>query len=216
MAKEFDFKAQQPARRAAKCPDAATDSEGHTYRTVLIGEQCWFAENLAVSTSRSGARLPDTVVIDLNAYGRLYRYPHVTVEGGLCPAGWHVPTDNEFQTLERTLGLTDTQLASRAWRGDNKESLRLKKSATAFSWTEADTALVNQTGFSLEPAGEQIGFFTGADGVYAGLWTTTEYGGDMAFVRYFVWNATTDNNGKIWRDAVDKERAYSVRCLRDG
>lgn len=159
--------------------------------------------------------LDDTVVIDLERYGRLYRHPQVVDAEGLCPAGWHVPSDAEFQTLEKTLGLTEDERSATSWRGSQQEALRLKKSASAFSWTPDDEERVNQTGFSLLAAGESIGFFTGADGIYAGLWTSTIVDDGNAWVRYFVWNPMSGNNGKIWRDSVDRARAYSVRCVRD-
>jgi uncharacterized protein (TIGR02145 family) len=215
VTRELDTATQETMRAQVDCPDSVSDVDGNTYATVVVGEQCWFAENLQTTKDRKGAVLDDVVVIDLEAYGRLYRHPQVVDAEGICPVGWHVPSDAEFRVLEETLGLTADEQSATKWRGSQREALRLKKSASAFSWTPEDEALVNQTGFSLLAAGESIGLFTGADGIYAGLWTSTIVDDENAWVRYFVWNPASGNNEKIWRDSVDRGRAYSVRCLKD-
>jgi uncharacterized protein (TIGR02145 family) len=215
VTRELDTAAQEAMRARVDCPASVQDVDGNTYATVVVGEQCWFAENLRTTRDRAGTVLDDTVAIDLEAYGRLYRHPQVIDAEGICPVGWHVPSDVEFHLLEETLGLTADERNATKWRGSKLEGLRLKKSASAFSWTPDDETLVNQTGFSLLAAGESIGLFTGADGIYAGLWTSTLVDDENAWVRYFVWNPASGNNGKIWRDSVDRGRAYSVRCLRD-
>lgn len=216
VTRPFDFAAQRPARAAAGCPDDVTDVEGHVYPTVLIGEQCWTAANLKTAHYRDGSDVEDTVVIDLEAYGRLYRFAQVASDKGLCPAGWHVPSDEEVQTLERAVGLPEAALQGTGWRGETDPARTLKLSDSAFSWTAEEEAEVNRTGFSFPAAGESIGLFTGASGLYAGLWTSTRADDDTAWVRYFVWLAVNPRSGRIWRDHVDDERAYSVRCLHDG
>ena len=113
--------------------------QGYDYATVLIGEQCWFAENLRSenyqngdaipanlsdsewsSTTFSGALAvygedagcsdssPDGDACDeewsLSEYGRLYNWYAVDDARGLCPSGWHVPTDGEWMTMEMAAG----------------------------------------------------------------------------------------------------------------
>ncbi len=130
------------------CGDPYT-YEGHSYATVLIGTQCWFAENLrsenynteaAIATGLDDATWSTTTdgavtvydegganaVANLSTYGRLYNWYAVNT-GNLCPTGWHVPTDEEYTTL--TDGLGGTSVAgdpmkssasdSPAWNGTN-------------------------------------------------------------------------------------------------
>ena len=112
--------------------------QGYDYATVLIGEQCWFAENLrnehyangdAIpsglsdsewSSTASGATAvygedagcnnysPDIDACDpsqsLSEYGRLYNWYAVDDARGLCPSGWHVPTDGEWTAMTDFLG----------------------------------------------------------------------------------------------------------------
>lgn len=215
VTRPVDFAATKPARAAAGCPDQAQDGDGNTYPTVLLGQQCWFATNLRVTRYRDGSAIGDAPEIDVAQYGRLYRFTHVEDPRGLCPAGWHVPSDAEVQVMERLVGLTDAELTSRGWRGKQKQARRVKLSATAFSWTPEEERTVNDTGLSIVAAGEEIGAFKGANGLYAGLWTSTADTAAAAWVRYFTWLAVNPRQDMIWRDSVDRARAYSVRCVLD-
>jgi len=215
VTRPVDFAAASQARAAAGCPDQVTDGDGNVYPTVLIGAQCWFASNLRTTHYRDGSAIGDTPEIDVAQYGRLYRFTHVENPKALCPAGWHVPSDDEVKTLERAVGLTDAELGARGWRGKERQARKLKLAATAFSWTQEEQRLVNQSGLSIVAAGEEIGAFKGADGLYAGLWTSTGEDSATAWVRYFTWLAVNPRQDMVWRDSVDKARAYSVRCLQD-
>ena len=96
--------------------------EGYDYSTVQIGDQCWFSENCRylpeVSPSSEGSETePYYYVNDYQgtdlaaaqstenyaAYGVLYNWPAVMTEG-ICPSGWHIPTDEEFTQLTDFLG----------------------------------------------------------------------------------------------------------------
>ena len=110
---------------------------GYDYATVQIGDQCWFAENLRNECYQNGDSIPAelddnewytttsgamTVIgegnsdcyssncdqtFSLNEYGRLYNWYSVDDSRGICPNGWHVPTENEWTTLTTTLGGMD-------------------------------------------------------------------------------------------------------------
>ena len=105
---------------AWQCGDPL-EYQGYDYETVQIGEQCWFAENLRAENYRDGDAIPSdlsfswsstssgaTTVfpgsVSNEAYGRLYNWYAVDDARGLCPSGWHVPTDGEWMTMEMDLG----------------------------------------------------------------------------------------------------------------
>ena len=89
--------------------------DGYTYSVVEIGDQCWFSENLRSTVYADGTSIPEVTAdgtwtglssgarcdYDHNAsnvatYGRLYNWYAVNSGSGLCPSGWHVPTDGEW------------------------------------------------------------------------------------------------------------------------
>jgi uncharacterized protein (TIGR02145 family) len=198
-------------------PDPVTDIEGNIYKTVRIGEQVWMAENLRSSTFSDGSVIPEiSVATDWNeltspglcwydndevsnkeTYGALYNYYSV-VSGSLCPAGWHVPSMDEWQQLRDVLGDTIT--------GGGK----LKEEGT-LHWKSPNTGAVNSYGFTALPAG--IRYF---EGTYNSVTYFTSY-----------WSSTEADNNKAWcfslyyNDAVaainsiSKKDGFSVRCIKD-
>jgi uncharacterized protein (TIGR02145 family) len=104
------------------CPGTPTVTyAGKTYNTVQIGSQCWLRENLDVGTMVLGSQEQtdnDTIekycygdsTVNCDTYGGLYQWKEAmqydTTQGvrGICPAGWHIPTLAEFQTLSTTVG----------------------------------------------------------------------------------------------------------------
>ena len=210
----FDYASNADARKKLGCPDSATDREGTVYKTVAIGEQCWFAENLAVSTHRDGSEVVDSAVIHLEKYGRLYRFDSVANAAGLCPTGWRVPSDSDLQELEAFLGMPASELNELRWRGQ-QVSRAIKKYDVAFSWSDDEKETINSTGFALLPAGETLPLIGAvAEGSYAGLWTRTVADDGKIWARYITWNALHPSNTGIWRRTVNNDsRTYSVRCL---
>lgn len=112
------------------CGETITDRDGYSYKTIRVGEQCWMAENLKTKTKADGtcinggsAPCAAASVTDNNkgrscygnseancdTYGALYTYAGIagTLDTpgiqGICPDGWHIPTHNEFTTLERAV-----------------------------------------------------------------------------------------------------------------
>ena len=99
-----------------------TDIDGNVYNTVTIGTQTWMKENLKVTKYRNGDAIGTTTASISNdssskyqwaynndesnaaTYGRLYTWYAATDSRGVCPTGWHVPTDAEWTTLIDYLG----------------------------------------------------------------------------------------------------------------
>ena len=102
---------------------AALNLTAYAYSVVEIGDQCWFAENLRTTVYADGSAIPeetddaawtglstgarcdyDNDASNALTYGRLYNWYAVNNGSGLCPSGWHVPTDGEWTALETYLG----------------------------------------------------------------------------------------------------------------
>ncbi|MFH1295682.1 MAG: fibrobacter succinogenes major paralogous domain-containing protein [Bacteroidota bacterium] len=130
---------------------------------------------------------------------------------GICPAGWHVPSDAEWMELEMFLGMSAGE-ANRVmeWRGTD-EGGKLKETGTT-RWQEPNTGATNESGFTALPAGQRNdeGLFLGKQ--YAGFYhTSTEYQGTSSSAsRFLSWDMSM-----IWRDFGPKNFAFSIRCLKD-
>ena len=204
--------------------------EGHDYATVLIGGQCWFAENLRSENYADGSVIPAgldaatwsattagaVTVYDeggsnegtnLATYGRLYNWYAVDDARGLCPSGWHVPTDGEFMTLEMELGMsyTDANSISSANRGTD-QGAQMKSSASdspAFDGT-------NTSGFSGLAGGGRYndGVFY-SEGYFGIFWSASAYG-TGAWFRLLSGGYT-----EVYRYDDSRRFGFSVRCVRD-
>jgi uncharacterized protein (TIGR02145 family) len=187
--------------------DTFTDSrDNQVYRIVTIGTQTWMAENLnwAGDDGNLGACYANNAS-NCNLYGRLYDWE--TVMGGsassssspsgvrgICPVGWHVPSDAEWTTLTNFVGSNaGNDLKSRSGWHDN--------------------GYVHYTydfGFSALPGGERwSGDFYNA-GYFGNWWSATEFDATNARFRYMYWDHSFVST--YW---YNKSYALSLRCLRD-
>ena len=174
--------------------------DGESYATVTIGGQKWMAENLRhnVTGSWENPAFPSA------AYGRLYDWN--TAEN-ICPAGWHLPTDEEWKTMEIRMGLSEEEANESAeFRGSIGIGM---KSTTGWSASGNGT---NTSGFNAYPAG-----YYRVDSlshhnleIYANFWTATESSGAYAWLRTLAHNRTGVNRSK-----TQKENGYSCRCVED-
>ena len=198
--------------------------QGYDYTTVLIGEQCWFAENLrsenysngdAITSNLTNEEWPFTTsgattifgqgdvecsVVEsaqacdelwsLEEYGRLYNWHSVIDNRGLCPSGWHVPTDNEWFALTDFLG----------------DSSGFKMATTTgWSWNQG----TNSSGFSGKPGGDRTTTRFQYEG-FAGNWWSSTSSEDEAWRRQIATDAPN-----LGRFQVNKNFGLSVRCLQD-
>ncbi len=207
------------------CPPTVTDIDGNTYNTIVIGTQCWMAENLNIGTAISGSSnqsnnggyiekyCMNNLISNCDIYGGLYQWDetmdYVTTEGaqGICPTGWHLPTDAEWCTLENYVDSGAVLCSETGWRGIDAGG-NLKETDT-IHWNSPNTGATNSSGFSALPGGRSSsGGFLGA-GLWGGWWGSTEYN-DKAYRRSLNYDRAT-----VDRYALDKSRGYSVRCLQD-
>jgi uncharacterized protein (TIGR02145 family) len=193
---------------------------GVDYSTVQIGDQCWFAENLRTTTYLNGDSIPQNLnegdwssttsgaMAFYNngpAYGGLYNWFAVDDARGLCPSGWHVPTDGEWMTMEMALGMSEADANSTGWRGTD-QGTQMK---TTYGWYY-DGNGTNSSGFSGLPGGNRAndGYFNYAGDV--GLWWSSSPSGSNAWLRYM--NSYFES---VTRANLNPRWGFSVRCVRD-
>ncbi len=217
--------------------------DGLKYATVLIGSQCWMGENLAYLPSVSPSSLFSETIpyyyvydyqgTDVSAakatayyqtYGALYNWlaamagevsSNSVPSGvlGICPNGWHLPSDEEWKILEGEVdsqfGYPDPEWDDWGWRGLDAGG-NLKESGTTH-WNSPNTGATNSSGFAVLPGGFRYG---------TGLFYHV---GNRAY----FWSSTGADSGNTWGrclyyDGADVEKNYyykhygfSVRCLKD-
>jgi uncharacterized protein (TIGR02145 family) len=212
----------QENKSAAPASATVTDVDGNVYKTVTIGNQVWMAADLKTTRYRNGDLIGTTspATLDISSestpkyqwayagdesnvatYGRLYTWYAATDSRNVCPAGWHVSTDAEWQTLIDFLG------------GDIAAQGKLKEAGTTH-WHSPNTDATNESGFTALPGGNRFNNepFTGL-GYGSHWWTATEYDAKFAWRRIMV-NITLlplDPTGG-W---ADKKIGWHVRCIKD-
>ncbi len=198
------------------CGSTVTDIDGNVYDVVRAGNTCWMAENLKTTRYRDGSQI-SSITNDVswsnantgswcnyannsangNTYGRLYNWHAVNNSAGLCPEGWHVATQGEWQALmayANTFG--------------NGTGGALKSTEL---WANENIGATNETGFSALPSG-----IRNADGTFEGIlhhtsfWSSTPDVGATSF-SYGIWE-----NGDFTIEASqDRSRGQACRCVKD-
>ena len=197
-----------------------TDVDGNNYNTVQIGTQCWTQSNLKVSKYRNGDNIPTGLSnstwasttngayaiynndpVNDGVYGKLYNHYAVMDTRGLCPTGWHVPTDGEWTTLENHLG------------GWSVAGGALKSTATQLTpggWNSPNTGATNISGFSAGPGGLRGDFGAFNYLGFGGYWWSSSLIGPNAYLL-----GLGSNDGVVSRGNGYRTDGLSVRCLRD-
>ena len=173
---------------------------GQTYKTVKIGTQTWMAENLNYKSDNSWCY--ENNAANCQKYGRLYTWERAMTA---CPDGWHLPGDNEWQTLY------DYVYAN---NGEERVSTSLKSVRGWWRYEDLATGGTDRFGFSALPAGyrdyhDYDGYFDD-DGIYANFWSATEYG--STFANYWRLSYAGED---VFTRYTNKNFGFSVRCLKD-
>ena len=209
--------------------DSVQDKDGNWYQTVQVGTQCWMAENLntgtMINSTTSGSQQTNNNVIEkycynnnltnCGLYGGLYEWNEAINYGisdtgsvgttqGVCPTGWHIPTDKEWTTLTNTLG------------GIAVAGAKLKEVGTVH-WSNPNIGATDSSNFTALPGGWR--YFSG--GVFshwldrAHFWSSTE-----------GFNSTHGNSRRLDHDKINVQRyvssnssnklnGFSIRCVKD-
>jgi uncharacterized protein (TIGR02145 family) len=211
-------------------PNSFVDSrDGHKYRWVKIGNQLWMAENLAylptVSPSAVNSRTSPIYYVygyegnnvseakattNFKTYGVLYNWP---AELTACPLGWHLPSDEEWKTLEIYLGMSNSEIDTNVVRYSGTVGGKLKETGTVH-WESPNTGATNSIGFGALPGGNRLspgGPFV-AMGRSAFFWSSTASaaGTNYPWDRLFSF----DNDGSR-RFADINSSGFSARCIKD-
>lgn len=216
-----------------------TDVQGNAYRTVVIGSQVWMAENLRTEFYRNGNPIDypgsdntawfnnttgayawyDNDVGNKNRYGALYNWHAVNSPNGLCPPGWRVPGDEDWnKLLEYLTGnyeeVTKDNIAAR---------LKSCRQVNSPLGGHCDTDIhprwdhhvvhygTDDFGFSALPGGFRFsdGRYSNL-GSYAGWWTSTRY------VPSYAWSREMFHFSSQLGHYYDyAPNGFSVRCMQD-
>ncbi|NCA74983.1 MAG: hypothetical protein EOM90_01490 [Alphaproteobacteria bacterium] len=217
----------QVAAPGGPCPGTPSVIHGgQTYNTVQIGQQCWFKENLnigvkvhpTIEQTNNGIvekYCYDDLETDCSVYGGLYQWaelvqymngatnttswspvPSGNVQG-LCPSGWHIPSDDEWVILSNNLG------------GESIAGGKMKETGL-LHWWDPNLAS-NSSGFTAFGSGirEPDATFIVLD-QYTNFWSSTENSA------LFSWSRALGHwSESLWRDGnYDKTKGFSVRCLK--
>ncbi|MFH0843549.1 MAG: fibrobacter succinogenes major paralogous domain-containing protein [Bacteroidota bacterium] len=198
-----------------------TDQEGNSYRTIQIGQQTWMAENLRSTHYSDGGEIPhvkdiiawtglttgcycyyDNDTLNRSSYGALYNWFAVDDPRGICPAGWHIPSDEEFTLLEEYLG------------GSTYAGMKMKE-ISQVHWASPNIGATNESGFTALPGGSRYWSFKYDFfhmGYFAVFWTSTEFISDVqsAWFRYLAMDEVRIEKSTWW-----KITGFSVRCVKD-
>ena len=214
--------------------DAVTDIDGNKYDAVQIGDQVWMSMNMRTTRFADGTAIAEGSEV---SYEDAFRYAPEHPEGingyvynwkaamhgtggsvenpsgvqGICPAGWHLPSEAEWQQLTDYLSNHSEYVCSGT--GENiAKSLALDR-----DWNQCSVGCAvgnnlidnNSTGFSAAPVGYYPGLFTNY-GCSATFWTATETDSVSAMgVNMYM------SDSLVYRTICNKVGGFSVRCVRN-
>lgn len=201
-----------------------TDVDEHLYHTIKIGTQEWMTENLRTSHYADGSLIPmvnaastwqnttdgawcwyDSSSTYDAVYGKLYNFYAVVDARGLCPTGWHEPTDAEWTTMITFLDPAAVVVAgtqSQVAGGSLKE-----KGPSHWAYPNTGT---NETGFSALGGGWRSLAGTFSSLGFTGFFWSSSLNATQG------WFRTLQNNmDVVLRGSMEKNLGYSVRCLKD-
>lgn len=200
-----------------------TDVDGNSYDTLKIGKQTWMVQNLRTTRFNDGTPIP--IIADntlwaglitaaycelenniswVSSYGRLYNFYAAVDDKNICPNGWHIPSDLEWETLEAYVGGSDIAGGKLKSRND---------------WFAPNFGVESRTGFSALPGGfrdidgkyKRVFYVNGeVMGNFGWWWTATESSGINSWARSMY----SDLYGVV-RRTKDKKSGLCIRCLKN-
>lgn len=191
------------------------DIDGNIYKTIIIGNQEWMAENLKVEHYRNGDLIPrvqdeeEWKALRTGSwcyyqnkpengliFGKLYSWYAVNDKRGLAPKGWHIPSNEEWDELVEYLG--------------GKE-IAGKKMIDPTLWGNNNIDASNESGFTAIPSG--CGLTNGYTSQYscdAFYWTSSQYDNENAWFRMLLIGWTD-----LFINSTKKKFELAIRCIKD-
>ena len=216
--------------------EPVADIDGNVYKTVKLGNQVWMAENLrttryadgtpiplVTATSSAAVRYyPNNNSANVTDFGYLYSW-YAVMKGasssnsnpsgvqGICPDGWHVPSDAEWTELTNYVSCQSQYVC-----GGDEDNIA-KALASEVGWNSStyncdvgnNPSANNATGFSARPAGNYFGNYN-SFGYGANFWSATQFNSYNAYIRYLYYGYAI-----VYRYNYIKYYGYSVRCIRN-
>jgi uncharacterized protein (TIGR02145 family) len=210
---------------------SVTDIDGNTYNTITIGTQVWTVENLRTTKYRDGTPIPNVAdnaawaglttgaycnynndTANAAIYGRLYNWSAATDTHNIAPAGFHLPSQAEWDVLRNYLG------------GLNVAGSKVKEAGLAH-WFSPNTGADNSSGFTALPGGARYyNYSTGGSFFshlgYNGVWWTSTTSGSNPDNAMFI--ETNYDDILMYRSSFlggfgyyDKRTGYSIRLIKD-
>ncbi len=200
--------------------NSVEDIDGNCYETIQIGDQLWMAENMKVTHYNNGDEITnddwgssvegqygvyDNDPANADIYGNLYNWAVVDDDRGVCPEGFHVPSDDEYTVLTDYLG------------GESVAGGKMKEVGldhwNGYAGGSVTEEATNESGFTGLPAGDRNwgnGIY-GSIGKYGYFWTSSEDNSSTyAYFRNLYFNASIVN-----RSYQHKAIGFSIRCVKD-
>jgi uncharacterized protein (TIGR02145 family) len=193
------------------------------------------AENLKVTHYRNGDPIPNIsrdaawadrttgACCDFNndprnvaTFGKLYNWYAVVDSRNIAPAGWHVPTDEEWKQLEMYLGMSQIQADDTNQRGTD-EGGKLKEAGTTH-WYSPNTGATNESGFTALPGGHRscYGSFMDTEiGRVAYFWSSTVSDYEGEWFRILDYGGSSVSRYYFYNNFYGKLFGLSVRCVQD-
>jgi uncharacterized protein (TIGR02145 family) len=198
-----------------------SDIDGNSYKTISIGTQIWMAENLKSTRYNDGTPVPfvseyttgsylvtpayfwyyNNEAIYKNICGAYYNWFAVHT-GKLCPVGWHIPTDSEWQILTDYLG------------GGSIAGSKMKEKGTV-NWLDSNIDATNESGFTALPCGLRgnFGGHFGGLGLQGEWWSDSEL--DPSPYNSVWCNWVLSGASQVIRSEFSKRDGINVRCIKD-
>ncbi|MEN9389702.1 MAG: hypothetical protein RLY61_786 [Candidatus Parcubacteria bacterium] len=211
------------------------DIDGNYYPSIIINGQEWMQKNLAVTKYRNGDLIPSSMnytewnnittgaysyysdnLSNISIYGNLYNWYAVNDTRSLCPIGWHVPSNSEWNLLFNYLDSN----SNGGLMAPNTVGGKIKSVGTVGLntglWMDNNIGANNISGFSALPAGERLfnGSYTGINQI-ANWWSSTSNGNNSGYLVAYSRFANFDSNSAGLGDLTIAKNGFSVRCIKD-
>jgi uncharacterized protein (TIGR02145 family) len=205
---------------------SVSDTSGNSYKTIQIGSQKWMAENLRTSKYQNGDPIPNNTNVDQwigltsgvwchyqnNSqyecpYGKLYNWYVVSDSRNVCPTGWHVPTNSDWQTL--ILSLDPNADITSPVANSTTAGSSLKSTGLTY-WSSPNSDATNVSGFSALPNGRLVGNTFNILTFVGYWWSSTPVNSTDAYNINMY-----SGSGNILPDQNENYNGLGIRCIKD-